>query len=200
MIRIIFIRHPETEINTRGFTHRIGEQTRFTDEGNRQLNILLFVISQYGIQKVYSSPEKRAKDTAELISKELEIKMVVLDELDERNWGDWAGWPWEAILDKLDRMNIEERFNFIPPGGESWREMEMRSKKALQVIISGEETCVLVVIHAGILRNLMPVLKDASREISFGYDFRNASVTIFDYEDGKYKEIIINDVSHLEKV
>ena len=95
-------------------------------------------------------------------------------------------------------MKIEERFNFSPPGGESWQEMETRSKGALETIIDGKETCVLVVIHAGILRNLMPVLKDASREISFSYDFRNASITIFDREGGKYKEVVVDDVSHLE--
>ena len=88
IMRIIFIRHPETETNASGFTHKIGEQTKFTDEGKRQLNILLFVLSRYGIQKVYSSSEKRAKDTADLISAKLGIKIAILDGLNERNWGD----------------------------------------------------------------------------------------------------------------
>ena len=59
---------------------------------------------------------------------------------------------------------------------------------------------VAIFTHGGALRGLMPILENAPKESSFQYNFNNASVTIFDYDDGKYTEIAVNDTSHLANI
>lgn len=68
----------------------------------------------------------------------------------------------------------------------------------LRVVISGKEKCVCIVTHAGALRGSMPILKNKEKGISFQYEFENGSITIFDYVDGRFKEVIVNDNPHME--
>ncbi len=125
----------------------------------------------------------------------------IINELHERSWGSWLGRRWVEVKEMLEEMSVEERFSFIPPQGESWQQMEARLSNCLSNIIEEAQIkkveCVAVVTHGGALRGLIPILKNALKDSSFKYEFENASVTIFDYVDGEFREIIINDVSHI---
>src|SRR3989344_5334759 len=187
-MRIIFIRHGETETNVKRKTHFTGDDIGLTAKGIRQIEQTLSVLRGNKIEKVYCSPEKRAEQSARIIVDGLHLSLEILDGLKERNWGNWNGKPWNEIKNKLDKMCLEERYNFIPPQGESWKQMEERLKNDLKTITSGKEKCVCIVTHAGVLRGLMPILKNEELSISLKYDFENGSVTLFDYEYGKFKE------------
>lgn len=95
-------------------------------------------------------------------------------------------------------MAIEDRYKFVPPNGESWEQMEDRLKTAVRLIRSGEGTAAIV-SHGGALRGLMPILKEEPLETSLGYDFKNASVTIFDDDGARLNVTLENDTSHLDR-
>jgi broad specificity phosphatase PhoE len=118
--------------------------------------------------------------------------------LAERNWGEWEGKAWPEIEEVLKPMTIEERYTFVPPMGESWQQMESRLKGAIDnVMKSGYET-VAVITHEGALRGIIPLMLNSSKESSFKYHFDNASITSFEYKDDNFKELIMNDISHLD--
>jgi len=196
-MRLIFIRHGETKKNIKKLTHKTGDSTKLTKKGIRQIKECTPILKENKVEIIYYSPEKRAKESADIISKKIKIK--VLKDFKERNWGKWEGRPWEDIKSVLDKMSLKERYNFIPPKGESWKSMELRLKKALKLIIKGEEKCICIITHMGSLRGLMPIINNEPKESSFKYEFENGSITIFDFEKGKYKEILVNNVSHLDK-
>lgn len=200
-MKLLLIRHGQTEVNASGSMHTLNDYAGLSEIGLRQAQNLIRVCKDHGVQMLYSSNENRAKQTAEIIAVGLGIKNNPTNALHERNWGEWEGRTWAEIKNELDTMNLQQRYTFVPPSGESWQQMETRLKQCVDKIIAdGESTqvnAVAIVTHGGALRGLMPILKDTPKEVSLKYDFENASVTIFEYKSGLYTEITVNDTTHL---
>ncbi|MBI2008289.1 histidine phosphatase family protein [Candidatus Amesbacteria bacterium] len=196
-MKLIFVRHGETNKNIGNITHHTGDPTQLNDVGNDQIKKTAKYLAKFSLKSVYSSPEKRTIQSAEIIAQTFKIKAIILDEFKERNWGDWEGKPWEEIKKILDPMTLIERFTFVPPGGESWEQMEKRILSGLQSMINNNKDSVIVT-HAGTLRGLMPILKKEPRENSFKYDFKNASITIFEFHTGTFVSITENSIRHLD--
>jgi broad specificity phosphatase PhoE len=200
-MRLFFVRHGKTDVNVEGLMHKTGDTTGLTNEGKTQMQSVLSVLRKNKVEVVYSSTENRAKESAQILSNQLNVPLELLDNIQERSWGDWENKTWLEIKEILDLMTLEERFTFIPPNGESWQQMEKRLKDAIQNLIRNGKQSVCVVIHGGALRGLIPILKNSPRDESFKYEFKNASVTIFDYDEksNAFREVVINDTSHLQE-
>jgi len=196
-MKILFIRHAETPINVSKLTHKTDDPVGLTELGQKQAQQLTKVCKDEGVEIIFSSPEQRAVETAEIIATELKISLEVIKELAERNWGEWEGKAWPEIEAVLKPMALEERYTFIPPKGESWQQMEVRLKNGLDSIIGREYGTVGVITHEGALRGIMPLVLNTPKDSSFKYHFENASITSFEYENGIFKELKVNDISHL---
>lgn len=190
-MKLILVRHGETEINKSGSTHLTGDEAMLTPKGKKQVLKNLELLQSNRAVQIFCSPEKRAIESAEILGKKLNLEPIILEEFRERNWGKWEGKNWDWIKQKLDKMGLDERYTFVPPDGESWKQMERRLKNGLSKIIShkfsqkGEfskenplEAVVAVVTHGGAMRGLMPILKNLPKEESFKYDFENGEAVI----------------------
>jgi broad specificity phosphatase PhoE len=147
---------------------------------------------------VLTSPEQRALETAQIVAEALVVPLRRSEWLRERNWGQWSGQPWQQIHERLKPMSLEERFTFVPPGGESWQQMEQRLLAHLQTWRQLSESAA-VVAHGGLLRALIPLLLDEPRESSFRYDLANASVSVFGVGAEGFEVLGLNEVRHLEQ-
>lgn len=199
--RLLFIRHGHTLTNSENLIHKRGTVESLDELGRAQAKKLIKVCAENNIEAVFTSPEIRTFETAQIITEGLNLDIPkTLENLRERSWGDWEGKDWNDVQKLLDNMSLIERYKFIPPNGESWEEMEQRLQLCLTQILNYEYKNIAIITHGGALRALMPILNNAPKESSFQYNFHNASVTIFDFINGKYKEIIINDISHLTEI
>ncbi len=189
-MKILFIRHAETETNVKELTHKTGDPVGLTELGKKQAQDLGKICKKNQVEIIFTSPEQRAVETADIIAKELNLRLEVLKGFAERNWGEWEGRSWPEIEKVLAPMSLEERYNFVPPEGESWREMEARLKEGLSAITNQQYSSVAAVTHEGALRGLMPLLHNSPRDSSFKYHFDNASVSVFEYQDGIFTELI----------
>jgi broad specificity phosphatase PhoE len=109
---------------------------------------------------VYSSPLKRAFETAQAIARGAPVQ--VLDDLREISYGTWDGLTWSAIeaadADLAARKLADWR-GVTPPGGERWDDFEARVARALAAIRNGPRPAA-VVAHAAVnrvLANVVPV-------------------------------------------
>ena len=195
-MKVLFIRHGQTIINIDGKIHKVNDDAGLTDLGKKQAEILAGVCKRQGVEAIYSSPEIRAMETARITGEKLSITPIIEVDLAERNWGDWSNQMWEQIQRRLKTMSIEERFSFTPPNGESWEQMETRLMDALNSIVEHPYKVVAIITHSGAMRALMPVLHGKPKDISFKYEFHNGSITIFNYEDGKWYSVRENDMNH----
>ena len=196
-MKLLFIRHGETDVNASGVLHKAHDPEGLNEKGRKQASALAEVCMREGVEVVYTSPEKRAVETAEIIGGILGLQPLTIEDFRERNFGDWSGRSWPEMKEELYKMSTEERYTFRPPGGESWKDVEERLRKAVTRVVGGESGVVAVVSHAGVTRALMPILKNEPKDTSYKYIFGNGSITSFEYKDGKYTELAVNDTSHL---
>lgn len=152
-----FLRHGETEVNRLGL---IAGQTDvpLNETGWRQARTAARALEKRGIDAVYSSPLRRARDTAECVAERLGLEVVVLDGLAERNWGELEGKP----------RGLRPR-ELTPPGGESLEAFTRRTLAALAAIPAGGTP--LVVAHSGTFRVLCAQLGIAAPEAPVANSF-----------------------------
>lgn len=198
MERLILIRHGETDKNIAGRVHSSHDPEELNEAGKQQLLQTVQRLKELSPVKIYSSKEKRAVQSAELLAQGLGLSTEAIDDMQERDWGELSGMAWSEIKATLDPMTLEERYTYIPPQGESWKEVEERLITVIGKILNDcPDKTVVVVTHGGAIRILMPYLLGAPKEESFKYDPDNASLTIFDHENGKFISVTVNDTSHL---
>ncbi len=185
--RLLLIRHGETTANVVGLLHKKGSGEKLNERGRRQAEQLTSSCLENHVGKIFTSPEIRALETAEIIAKGLgQQKVQIVDELGERNFGEWEEKSWKEVEQSLCNMSLDERYTFVPPEGESWQQMERRMQGVISSIVQENYMCVAIITHEGSLRALVPILEKLPREMSLQYHFDNASITIFDYQDGKF--------------
>ncbi len=197
--KLIFVRHGETDVNASGVMHKYLDPEKLNSNGIKQIEKAANKIKKFNVSGVYSSVEARADESASIISKLCSAPIIKIKGIEERNWGDYSGKPWNEIKEVLDKMTLDERYNYVPPNGESWKQFIERLGKAVKKIAKDNEgKNIVVVSHGGAIRALIPYLLNEPKETSFKYDPPSASITIFNYADGKFKKELLLDTSHLE--
>ena len=144
-----FRRHGETETNARGL---IGgsQDVELTVLGRDQARQAAGAFASTRITHVYSSPLKRALDTATPIAAALHLPVTVIDELAERNWGVLEGQP-RALRTR----------GVTPEGAETPQAFVDRVLKGL-ARVSGDAP--LIVAHSGTFRVLCRTLEIVEAE------------------------------------
>jgi broad specificity phosphatase PhoE len=195
---LTLVRHGETDKNVDNKLHEAGDTEKLNEKGVQQVNKTAELLNQQGVDIVYCSKEARAIQSANIIGNVCSSEVAELDGLQERNWGIYANKPWSEVSKVLEGLSLEERYAYVPENGESWKEFEDRLIKVVDQVLkehAGER--VVIITHGGSIRALMPYLLGVPKEESFKYDPANASITTFEYSDGAFTSIVIDDTSHL---
>ena len=194
MTKIILIRHGETNKNINNSLHATNDTETLNSNGIEQIKLASNRLKILSPSKIYSSKEKRAIESAKILSESLNIPYESIDGMEERNWGIYTGKPWADVKVVLDKLTLEERYNYIPENGESWKTFETRLVNTIKTIVeNNSDKTVIVVTHGGAIRALIPYLLNIPKEESFKYDPDNASIFLFNYNGKTYtQEDIVN--------
>lgn len=152
MTEILLARHGETDWNRE---RRIQGHTDrpLTDEGRRQAVGLAERLVDDPPDAVYSSDLVRAHETARIVAERLELEVIVLPELRERDFGTWEGLTDDEILARFPKAH-----NGPWGDAESREEMLERVREAIgRIATAHPEGRVLVITHGGPVRALLTV-------------------------------------------
>lgn len=200
MTKLILVRHGETAKNVRGKLHSYDDPEVLNDVGREQIKRTADRLKEFNPAIIYSSKEKRAIQSAEILSEELGVFFRPIERMQERNWGIYSEKPWSEVQVVLDPMTLNERYNYVPPQGESWKQFEERLVGVIeQVLKKNKGKSIIIVTHGGAVRALMPNLLGVPRGESFKYDPANASITMFEHNDDGFSKVMIDDISHLKE-
>lgn len=153
-----FVRHGETDWNVQ---KKIQGKTDIplNENGRSQARALAKRLAAKHLEVgcVYTSPQVRASETAQLVAHALGIPCEVRMGLSEMNMGDWEGLNWDYIREmdgERYRKWKENRRYARTPGGESYNEVLERTLEALDQIGREGIRDVMVVSHSAVLMAL----------------------------------------------
>lgn len=189
---IYLLRHGETEGHKKVYKGHID--VPLSKEGERQVEKVARFLKKYSDKYnfkreiIYSSPLKRAITTAEILNKELSLRIKSTDDLKERSFGKWEGLSINEILSLYPEDFEKWRMNpaiFSPPEGESTIDVSKRSQKTIKEILKNhDKNQVFIVAHGGINRVILCNILGIPLENIFRIEQDFACVNIVEfYED-----------------
>ena len=163
MTRLYLVRHGENVANiTKEFSHRLVDYD-LTDKGRLQASQTAdyfrslsknVSIKNDSIGAIYSSPLKRAMQTADAISAAVGVPYTVVEDFREINVGDLEKHPptdesWDTYFRVSDAW-YNRRMEVPFPGGEDYNSLYGRFVRGLRSVITSGAENIIIVGHAGI--------------------------------------------------
>jgi len=200
-VRLVLIRHGETEWNRAGRIQGYHADSALTNTGREQVRALALRLAREGIDALYSSDAGRTRETAEPIAAATRSPIVFDKALRERNYGAFEGYSFSEIETTFAAEYAVFRTrdpHYVPPQGESAAQFRDRIVAALEAIAAGANgRRVAVVTHGGVLgimyRHAMNIPLDTKR----GYSLANASLNHFRFAAGRWVLDAWGDIAHL---
>lgn len=165
MNHLYWVRHGENRANlTKEFSHRKVDYS-LTPKGVLQAQQTARAFAGQPIYALYTSPLKRAVETAAILGEHLGLVPIVMEEFRELNVGDLEGQPVSAALwaqhDRIFHAWVGGDYTCAFPGGEDYPTLLRRMTTGLESIFAGlEGKNVIIVGHGGgfvlTLRELCP--------------------------------------------
>ena len=155
--QVLLVRHVETEWNAVG--RRQGHlDSPLTKKGTAQAETLARLMRGRGIDRIYSSPLGRARQTAKPVAAQLRLPVTVLDDLAELDHGTLAGLTNSEIEERhpgeLARRE-EQKYEWRFPAGESYSDADLRAGRALRRIDGDGAARPLLVTHEMLARMII---------------------------------------------
>lgn len=151
-MQFYFIRHGETDFN-REYRLQGNMDTELNEKGRQQAREAAQGMTDLGITCILSSPQKRAKETAEIISEVIGPVPIHLDpDLRERSFGIIEGMSFDEILRRHPKFMeiITNPEGMVVPDSEPIIQVEARVRKVIERLRTvDEKEKVLVVSHGG---------------------------------------------------
>ena len=202
MTEIVLVRHGETESNRLGvFRGRLD--VPLNDRGVRQAEGLAAALASERLAAVYSSPLRRALDTARVVAAPHGLEPVLDEAFNNIDLGVWQGKEKTLIeRDEPDRWRLwtTEPDRLVLPGGESLASVRERSaQRTLELVALHEGDRFAVVTH----RSVLKVLGGALLGLREGYFWRfyldNAGYSVFGHENGQFVLLKWNESCHVRE-
>lgn len=183
-MKLFLIRHGQTDWNIKGKIQGSCD-IELNDTGIIQAEELSNKVleNKYEFSRIYSSPQKRAVRTAEILSKVTNVDYISMEGLEEINLGEWEGLSWAEVKEKFpteyDEWYINRRYT-KPPKGESYQDMVERVLTAIHKIINENCDNVVIVTHSAVIMCIQCYLTNTPFDEMTKFKTENTSITEID--------------------
>ncbi len=167
-MELIFIRHGESNANIEKIFSNTGYRHGLTIRGVKQVNSLVDVLNDKfsGFKQIYTSPLKRAVETAEILSRIFGVRYEIDHRLIEFNVGVLEGkkdaQSWELFFELWKKWFEADDLHASISEGESLVQIISRIKDFIEYVrerySKNSNVRLLVVCHGGILMSSLPFL------------------------------------------
>lgn len=183
-MKLFLIRHGQTDWNIKGEIQGSCD-IELNVTGIKQAEELSNKIleGKYKFSKIYSSPQRRAVKTAEILSKVTNVEYISMEGLEKINLGEWQGLSWAQVKEKYPteykEWHVNPRYT-KPPKGESYQDMLQRVLISIHKII--DENCddVVIVTHSAVIMCIQCYLTNTPFDEMMKFKTDNTSITEID--------------------
>ena len=201
-MKVIFVRHAETEWNVRGIIQGQSD-SKLTHRGLHQTSALLaaFGASDYRVECVYSSPLERARQMGQSLAECFRCPLMAEPALKEQAFGQFEGMSSAQFLqyhpnDANALFNLDAEY--CPPSGES---LSHASQRIMRFLYNLEETrlhqTICIVSHGHVSQGVLAILKGGVVDDFPRYAQPNASYSVFELINGRCVALRWGIATHL---
>lgn len=201
-MRLILVRHGATDWNQQ---RRVQGQSdhALSEAGRKEAEAAALALKEEKIEAIYSSPLKRAVETAQAINRFHQLAIKIEDGLKELNIGDLDGLMAEEIRSRYSSFwrewTSEELARAKFPGGESLNEAQQRAWGTIEEITRRHQHGVILAVgHYFVTMTI--ICKALAIDISYMRKFKplgTGAMCILDFEDSGITLTRYNDTCHL---
>lgn len=178
--RIIYlVRHGITTLNKKKIYMGRSEEG-LDEEGIKQANVLGMRLEGKGISKIYTSPVKRALQTAEILNSYLSTGVSIEEDLGEMGLGEWEGMPEDEVKSKYPEgwaIWNDRPKDLRLPGREALSSVQERAVRAVNKILCADSgRKIVAVTHFAIIRCLILYSKKLDINLYRKIEVPNATV------------------------
>lgn len=195
-MNLYFVRHGETEKN-KSKCYYGSLDVELTKEGILQAERARELLKDISFNKVYVSEKKRSVNTAEILLKNKQYKLITDMRINERDFGEFEGKGYEELKQlypKEWKAWCEDWKNASPPEGESCIQVYERVKSFMDDIIKLEEDNILIVAHGGVIRSVYCYILGGNIDYFWNFGSNNGDISIIKYE---YGNLYIDSITHV---
>ena len=202
MAKLILARHGETVWNVEK-VYRGRTDVNLDEVGIKQAELLGKNLGSWKLEAIYSSPLKRAIDTANIVARYQKVGVHVAEGLIDFDYGEWQSLPEQEVRRLYPTLHSEWHNNphkVKMPGGESLEDVRRRAIKVVDDVLSKYQGSVVLVSHRVVNKVLICFLLGLDNSHFWNIKQDVGGITIFDYVDGRFVLTRHNDTSHLREL
>ena len=186
MRKVFYIfRHGETDYNTVRRWQGCGIDIPLNANGVRQAEELAPRLADKGLQIIYSSPLKRAHQTAEIVAAKLGLEVKIKEGLIEGCLGQTEGLLKSEVAVKFPEIyaqwyDSQNDMNIAFPGGETKNQIQQRMYAVFAELLQTSEEVIGIASHSAAIRYFL---------MKFGHKphtMKNTALFRLEYEDGAW--------------
>ena len=203
MVKVILVRHGETDWNLSRRIQGGGSDTQLNQKGRQQAESLALRLKQEKIQAIYSSPLQRAQDTARAIARYYQLPVEIEPSLKEIEVGALEGMSIAGVGKLSELLVRHKQGDELPrlPGGESVAEVQQRVWGAIQRLVDRHNDGVLVIVghYFSVLTAICSVLNLPLAQID-KLRLNSGSLSIITFDGQTPRLVLFNDTCHLASI
>ncbi|HXZ94783.1 MAG TPA: histidine phosphatase family protein [Dehalococcoidia bacterium] len=202
MTKLILARHGETAWNVEKI-YRGRTDVNLDEVGVKQGELLGKYLNNWELEAIYSSPLRRALDTANIIARYQKVSIYIAEGLIDFDYGKWQSLPEHEAKRLYPALHNEWHNNphkVRMPGGESLEDVRRRAIKVVNEVLSRHKGNVALVSHRVVNKVLICSLLGLDNSHFWHIHQDVCGITIFDYVDGRFVLTRHNDTSHLREL
>lgn len=199
-LRVLVVRHGETEWSrARRFSG--SREVPLTDLGRRQADAVGLALAGEPVVAVYTSPQERARTSAESVAKPHRLELAIVPALREMAFGEWEGLTADELAARWPELAERWRSapdEVTPAGGESLVAVAERVGALLAAIRAAHDGGpVVLVSHAIVIRLIVLEALGLGPDRLWSLDASPGGITEIEYLPGWTTVHRMNTLAHL---
>ncbi len=210
LTRMILVRHGQTDDSVEGRMSSRSRDISINKVGVTQVSLLGDRLRSANISKIYSSPQKRALQTAEILRNKLKVEVELDKRLMEYDFGVISDltigeverkYPdlYNQIKNWINSLADKDNQRVLIPGAEPFIQLISRINSFTKHVVlnhCGEK--IVVVTHGGFIKALMTQYAGGNIAVQHGrFMASTSSMSVVDFYKGMPSIQSFNDTGHL---
>jgi broad specificity phosphatase PhoE len=203
LTNIIIVRHGSTEWNEKERFRGLAD-IGLSKLGIRQAEATSTHLANFPVNKIYTSPLRRARQTASIIADPHKLEPVLLNGIADIDFGKFQGLSFAEAEEKYPE--IFRQWMITPhlvtlPEGENLAGVRKRSTSALNEIIDASAGETIIFVSHKVVINILICYYLGMEDSQFRkIEQDNCAVNTFNKQNDNIYAVLLNDTCHLNKV